>query len=161
MTAPLPVRLDDLLALVRSTAGDEPLEQLAGAVLVADELRDLADHLVGHFVDQARRAGASWTDIGRSMGVSKQAAQKRFVPRGSPDLPEAGNWARFTDRARYVVVGAQKEARATGYPEAGPEHVLLGLVADAGSVASKVIVAQGAALDTVGEAVLAALGTGP
>jgi ATP-dependent Clp protease ATP-binding subunit ClpA len=60
-----------------------------------------------------------------------------------------------------VLVGAQKEARATRHPEAGPEHVLLGLLADAGSMACKVIVAQGAALDTVSEAVLAAVGEGP
>ena len=95
------------------------------------------------------------------MGVSKQAAQKRFVPRGSADVPEPGNWSRFTDRARSVVVGAQHEARATGYPEAGPEHVLLGLLADKDSVAGKVIAAQGAALDTVSEAVLAAVSAGP
>jgi hypothetical protein len=156
------VRLDDLIEHVRAKHPEgDALEHLSDAVLVAEHLGEVSDHLVGHFVDQARRAGASWTDIGRSMGVSKQAAQKRFVPRGSTDIPEPGNWSRFTDRARHVVVGAQKEARATGYPEAGPEHVLLSLVADADSVASKVIVAQGAALDTVGEAVRAALGEGP
>jgi hypothetical protein len=161
MTNPT-VRLDDLIDHVRAKHPEgDALEHLSDAVLVAEHLGDVSDHLIGHFVDQARRAGASWTDIGRSMGVSKQAAQKRFVPRGSVDIPEPGNWSRFTDRARYVVVGAQKEARATRYPEAGPEHVLLGLVADADSVASKVIVGQGAALDTVREAVLAALGTGP
>ncbi len=27
------------------------------------------------------KAGASWTEIGQSMGVTKQAAQKRFVPK--------------------------------------------------------------------------------
>ena len=72
-------------------------------MLVAEQLTDNADHLVGHFVDQARRAGASWTEIGRSMGVTKQAAQKRFVPRSSEEIPELGNWARFTDRARNAV----------------------------------------------------------
>jgi hypothetical protein len=35
-------------------------------------LSEVADHLIGHFVDQAR-SGASWTDIGESMGVTKQA----------------------------------------------------------------------------------------
>lgn len=161
MTNPA-VRLDDLIDHVRAKhpEGGE-LEHLSDAVLVAEHLGDVSDHLVGHFVDQARRAGASWTDIGRSMGVSKQAAQKRFVPRGSADVPEPGNWSRFTDRARSVVVGAQHEARATGYPEAGPEHVLLGLLADKDSVAGKVIAAQGAALDTVSEAVLAAVSAGP
>lgn len=48
------------------------------AMIAADALGDIADHLIGHFVDQARRSGASWTDIGKAMGVTKQAAQKRF-----------------------------------------------------------------------------------
>jgi hypothetical protein len=161
MTNPA-VRLDDLIDHVRAKHPEgDALEHLSDAVLVAEHLGDVSDHLVGHFVDQARRAGASWTDIGRSMGVSKQAAQKRFVPRGSTDVPEPGNWSRFTDRARHAVTGAQQEARATGYPEVGAEHVLLGLLADPKSLACTVIVAQGAALDAVSEAVHAAVGEGP
>ena len=75
-----PVRLDDLIDAIKKVHTDV-LEQLSDAVLAADHLGELADHLIGHFVDQARRSGASWTDIGKSMGVSKQAAQKRFVPK--------------------------------------------------------------------------------
>ena len=78
MTQPLkispPVRLDDLIAGI-TRSYDGALERLTGAVVAADALGETADHLIGHFVDQARRAGASWTDIGRSMGVTKQAAQ--------------------------------------------------------------------------------------
>ena len=68
------VRLDDLIDTIKKVHAD-PLEQLTDAVIVADHLGDVADHLIGHFVDQARRSGASWTEIGRSMGVTKQAAQ--------------------------------------------------------------------------------------
>ncbi len=75
-----PVRLDDLIEAIKKVHTDA-LDQLTDAVLAADHLGDVADHLIGHFVDQARRSGASWTDIGRSMGVTKQAAQKRFVPK--------------------------------------------------------------------------------
>jgi hypothetical protein len=155
-------RLDDLIEHVRGKNPDgDPLQHLSDAVLVGEQLGEVADHLVGHFVDQARRAGASWTEIGRSMGVSKQAAQKRFVPRPSAEIPDTGNWARFTDRARQVVTGAQEQARATGYPEAAPEHVLLALVADVGSLASKVLVAQGAELATVRSVAAEAVGEGP
>src|SRR5215210_2525521 len=98
MTSPLrmtnPVRLDDLIEAI-TKASPDALEQLSGAVLVAGRLGEVADHLIGHFVDQARRSGASWTDIGRSMGVTKQAAQKRFVPRDLPLDPEQG-FTRFT-----------------------------------------------------------------
>src|ERR1700675_3668114 len=82
-----PVRLDDLIDAIKEVHADA-LEQLTDAVLAADHLGDVADHLIGHFVDQARRSGASWSDIGRSMGVTKQAAQKRFVPK---DPSEATN----------------------------------------------------------------------
>ncbi|MDT5011863.1 MAG: hypothetical protein QOH57_3480, partial [Mycobacterium sp.] len=75
-----PIRLDDLIDAIKKAHSDA-LEQLTDAVLVAETLGEVADHLIGHFVDQARRSGASWTDIGTSMGVSKQAAQKRFVPK--------------------------------------------------------------------------------
>jgi len=60
------------------------LDQLSDAVIAADHLDDVADRLIGHFVDQARRSGASWTDIGRSMGVTKQAALKRFAGKAAP-----------------------------------------------------------------------------
>ena len=74
---PTTVRLDDLIAAITS-AHDDVLEQLSNALLLAERLDEVADQLIGHFVDQARRSGASWTEIGRSMGVTKQAVQKRF-----------------------------------------------------------------------------------
>ena len=77
---PYPVRLDDLIDAITSVH-PEALDQLTDAVLAAEHLGDVADHLIGHFVDQARRSGASWTESGKSMGVTKQAAQKRFVPK--------------------------------------------------------------------------------
>lgn len=93
-----PVRLDDLIQAIKK-AHTDALDQLTDAVIAADHLGDVADHLIGHFVDQARRSGASWTDIGRSMGVSKQAAQKRFVAKASTEAaaldPNAG-FGRFT-----------------------------------------------------------------
>src|SRR5215207_9792438 len=111
MTSP-PVRLDDLIDTIKKAHSDV-LQQLTDAMLAADHLGDLADHLVGHFVDQARRSGASWTDIGRSMGVTKQAARKRFVPKDPGPVTELdpSNWfTRYTPRARNVVVAAQNEA---------------------------------------------------
>ena len=87
---PTNVRLDDLINAITSVHSDA-LEQLQDAVLAAEHLDEVADHLIGHFVDQARRSGASWTDIGKRMGVTKQAAQKRFVPEGDRrDRPRGG-----------------------------------------------------------------------
>src|ERR1700754_74886 len=90
-----PVRLDDLIDAIKNVHTDA-LEQLSDAVLLAETLDEVADHLIGHFVDQARRSGASWTEIGKSMGVSKQAAQKRFVPKAdSMTLDPSQGFARF------------------------------------------------------------------
>src|SRR5215471_11504915 len=80
-----PVRLDDLIEAIKKVHSD-PLEQLTDAVIAADHLGDVADHLVGHFVDQARRSGASWTDIGRSMGVTKQVAQNEARAAGHDQI---------------------------------------------------------------------------
>ncbi|MER7456301.1 Clp protease N-terminal domain-containing protein [Micromonospora sp. NPDC126480] len=151
------VRLDDLIEAIKKVHTDA-LDQLSSAVVAADHLGELADHLIGHFVDQARRSGASWTDIGRSMGVSKQAAQKRFVSKSSdaPVDPQQG-FNRFTPRARNVVMASQNEARATGHTEIRTEHIVLGLLAEPEAVAAKVLVAQGATLDRVREVATAAL----
>ncbi len=81
MAAP-PVSLDNLISYVKAVHPDGgPLENLSDAVSVSDQLEAQSDALIGHFVDQARRSGASWSQIGASMGVSKQAAQQRFVSR--------------------------------------------------------------------------------
>jgi hypothetical protein len=149
----LPVRLDDLIDAIKKVHTDA-LDQLSDAVIASDSLGELADHLVGHFVDQARRSGASWTDIGRSMGVSKQAAQKRFVPRtGDADAldPSAG-FGRFTTRARNVVMVAHNAAKSRGNSEVTPEHLVIGLLSDPLAISSVAIAAQGVDLDALGAA---------
>jgi hypothetical protein len=160
MSQPTPisgsVRLDDLIAAIKRVHTDA-LDQLTDAVLAGEHLGEVADHLIGHFVDQARRSGASWTDIGRSMGVTKQAAQKRFVPRDfASDLDPAQGFGRFTPRARNVVVSAQNEARAAGNDEITTGHLVLGLLSEPDGIACRVL-AQRAPLDRVREAVVATL----
>src|SRR5579884_3131612 len=123
-----PIRLDDLINAIKQARADV-LDQLSDAVLAAEHLGDVADHLIGHFVDQARRSGASWTDIGKSMGVTRQAAQKRFVPKEQNDLDPAQGFSRFTPRAIKAVTAAQDAARAAGNAEIRPEHLALGLLA--------------------------------
>jgi Clp amino terminal domain, pathogenicity island component len=133
------VRLDDLIDGIVQVRSDV-LEQLAEAVLAADHLGEVADHLIGHFVDQARRSGASWTEIGKRMGVTKQAAQQRSVPK---DQLESTNIP-FTQRAWNVLTAAQSEARAAGNHEIGAVHVALGLLSEPNSLAMLVLTQFGA-----------------
>lgn len=149
-----PIRLDELIAYVRGLhPGAGPLQHLSDAMRASEYLGDIADHLIGHFVDQARRAGASWTEIGRGMGVTKQAAQKRFVAKEAP-----GVLARFTDRARRVVSQAQEEARLAGHAEVLPEHVVVGLTHEPAALAGRCIEALGVPLDRLASAARATFG---
>lgn len=163
MTSPVkishPVRLDDLIEAITSVEADA-LAQLTSAMLVADSLGKVADALIGHFVDQARRSGASWSDIGRSMGVSKQAAQKRFVPKaggGAPGPDVSQGFAAFSAQARDALAAAHNEAHAAGNDELVPAHLLLGLVAEPQSLAAAALAAQGHGPEAVRTAVAAHL----
>jgi hypothetical protein len=157
----LPPRLDDCIDYVRSQHPDgSALQHLSDAVLASEQLGELADHLIGHFVDQARRAGASWTEIGQSMGVSKQAAQKRFVPK-RPERAgalDSGVFGRFTLLARRATVAAQEEARRAKHNYIAGEHILLGLLDEPEGLAAQAIEALGHSLDDVRSVVVAALG---
>jgi ATP-dependent Clp protease ATP-binding subunit ClpA len=132
------------------------LEQLADAVLAAEHLGEIADHLIGHFVDQARRSGAAWSQIGASMGVSKQAAQKRFVSRDDGGLAPEGHqiFSRFTQRARNVIGAA---GRVAGTEPVDAAHLAAALLAEPDGVGAKVIRRAG----LTGEQVYAAVGAGP
>ncbi|MEU6997596.1 Clp protease N-terminal domain-containing protein [Nonomuraea sp. NPDC046570] len=148
-------RLDELINVIKGRhPGGDALEELTDAVLLGEHLGELADHLIGHFVDRARHSGASWTDIGRSMGVTKQAAQKRFVPK----VGDLRTYERYTDRARHVIVQAQQEARTGGRAHILPEHLVLGLLHEPDGLAAKAMEAAGASLEAVREATTAALG---
>ena len=58
-----------------------------------------------------------------------------------------GRFARFTDRARRVLVLAQDEARERGHGFVGTEHFLLGLLAEEEGVAALVLGSLGISLE--------------
>lgn len=155
----IPVRLDELIDGIRKVHEDE-LDQLSNAVLVADHLGDVADHLIGHFVDQARRSGASWTDIGRAMGVTKQAARKRFLPKDPGDASSIDaneGFERFTERSRNVIMGAHDAARAARHDEILPAHLILGLLGEPEGIGARAIEHVGVSLDSARDAATARL----
>jgi hypothetical protein len=136
------VSLDTVIRTIKSVHSDA-LEQLTDAMLTAEHLGEVADHLIGHFVDQARRSGASWTEIGQRMGVTKQAAQKRFVPRGDTMTADEG-FTRFTPRAKAAVAAAQDAARDAHHQQISTQHLILGVLDDADALATRLLLAQGA-----------------
>jgi hypothetical protein len=103
----------------RCPRGDA-LERLDAALVLSGEIQAGADGLVDRFVHEARQEGHSWTAIGQRLGVSKQAARKRFVePLPSPGRP--------TPRLVRCLETARAEAAAAGSPEVGTDQLLLGL----------------------------------
>ena len=118
----------------------DALEPLSDPVIATDHLGDVADHLIGHVVDQARRSGAFWTGFGTSLGVTKQTAEKCSLPKdsgGVSDLDPSQGSGRFTKRARNVVLVPQNEARAADNDEIRPEDVVSGLLSEPDALAAR------------------------
>ncbi|MGW7682867.1 Clp protease N-terminal domain-containing protein [Kribbella sp. NPDC054772] len=142
--------LQQLITTIKTDTGsDDELEQLATAAVTISELTSTGDAALGFFVDRARGAGKSWVEISAVLGVSKQAAHKRF----------ADSWTarpafeRYTQRARAVVQAAADIARDRNHNFVGTEHLLLALYKQPDSVATKVLVQHGITEATVLQAV--------
>ena len=163
------VRLGGLITHVSaSSPPGDLLDQVDSACRQAAHLNEVADHLIGHFVDQARAAGYTWTQIGEHIGVTKQAARKRFAPRDIPDQAGAVTtvlrerarekvFGRYTAHARNAVAAAQDAARQQESPVIHPEHLLLGVCLETRGTGARVIDACGVSLDDLHGAVAAAL----
>ena len=155
--------LNALIAQVREAhPGADPLARVEAACQTAADLDEVTDHLVGHFIDEARAAGFTWTQIGEHIGVTKQAARKRFAPRDVPDkVPDTaarGNvFGRYTDRARHAIVLAQENARRHGHPFISTEHILLGICQEDQDTGAQAIEASGVRVTDVQAAVTARL----
>lgn len=63
-----------------AVSGDEAL------ILDAAAIRDAADELLAQRVIQARDAGMSWTKVGELLGITRQAATKRYAKVGQLPL---------------------------------------------------------------------------
>lgn len=148
--------LQELIDGVRADAfGESALRQLSQASKTASELEETTDALLGHFVDQCRRSGSSWSEISGALGVSKQAAHKRFSF-------DTASFERFTDRARGVLAQSVEEARQLGHGFVGTEHILLALFEFPEGLAARILAEAGITRVTVEREVLAQVkrGTG-
>ncbi|MEU4197833.1 Clp protease N-terminal domain-containing protein [Kribbella sp. NPDC026611] len=142
--------LQQLIDTIKTDAGsDDELAQLATAATTISELTSTGDAVLGFFVDRARGAGKSWVEISSVLGVTKQAAHKRFADA----WPARPTFERFTQRARNVLEAAGTAASERNQGFVGTEHLLLGMYAEPDSVATKVLIQHGLTEDTVRPAV--------
>jgi ClpA/ClpB-like protein len=148
--------LDELIREVVAGA-DDPLLQLEAASQRAVELDDLGDALLSHFVDRARRSGHTWSEIGQHLGVTRQAAQKRFVDA----IGATVTLERFTMRARQALARASVVASSLNHTYVGTEHQLLALMDIEDGLAAKALQTLAVTRKAVEKAVLDEVGKGP
>ena len=89
-----------LAALGALDAADGPI----GRLEAARQLREAAEELEAAQVEAARKAGATWHEIGASYGLTKQGAQQRF--RAVRDKAKAATAATGGKNAATPVLGA-------------------------------------------------------
>jgi len=132
--SPLDISLADLIArLNEELPGADALARISEARLRAQTLSDLGDQLLDHYVSKAKQSGASWSEIGDAIGVTRQAAQQRHTP---------APFEQFTNLNRHTIVLAQEAARTHRHDFIGTEHLLLGLLGEPRGLAYKVLVAK-------------------
>lgn len=72
-------------AVARSAVGDLSRGQDDRRLEAANRLRHAADALVTELVLEARESGATWAEIGETLGVSTQAAHQKYRYVGAED----------------------------------------------------------------------------
>lgn len=66
--------------------GNPDMSESEAGILDAAAIRDAADELLAQRVMQARDAGMSWTKVGELLGITRQAATKRYAKVGQLPL---------------------------------------------------------------------------
>ncbi len=147
--SPLDISLADLIARLDEELPDATeLTRISEARLRAQTLSDLGDQLLDHYVSKAKRVGASWSEIGDAIGVTRQAAQQRHAP--TP-------FEKYTNLNRHTIVLAQEAARTHKHDFIGTEHLLLGLLGEPRGLAYELLVAQAGSEQHVRAAIEAAM----
>lgn len=62
--------------------GNPDITQDEALILDAEAMREAADELLTHRVVRAHDAGMSWTKVGELLGITRQAATKRYAKVG-------------------------------------------------------------------------------
>jgi ATP-dependent Clp protease ATP-binding subunit ClpA len=141
MTAPATIE-----RLARETVEiTDPVTALRALTALRREL----DATEPEIVQRALHAGASWSQIARALGVTKQAAHRKYRHLFDQAWGETPGAPRMTisNEARRSVQFAREEANRLGQPAVGTEHILLGILRCEDSLAARALNAEGVTLE--------------
>jgi transposase-like protein len=100
---------------------------------------------------RALDAGSSYGSVARALGISRQAAHRRYRELADATDPPAGTGEparlRVAPEARAAVQLAAEEANALGAARMGSEHLLLGILRAGDPIASAALRAGGITLE--------------
>ena len=108
--------------------------QPAAALRAMMALREELDAFERLQVARALDAGQSFGDVARAIGISRQAAHRRYRDLAGVSLPDeetepaADRRLLVTSEARAAVTLAREEASSMGAGTVGSEHLLLGII---------------------------------
>jgi hypothetical protein len=109
-----------IIALLERTLTDpEPTK----ALLILSELRHELDELERSHVGRALQAGNSFADVARPLGISRQAAHRRYRDLAAPP-PQKPTLA---PEARAALIRARQEAARHGSLSIDATHLLLAI----------------------------------
>lgn len=141
-------------------AGTPTIEQLAHdvagiqnpetALRALTALRQELESVEPVLVQRALHAGASWSHIARALGVSKQAAHRKYRHLSDRILTDVASETKVvvTPEARLSFQFARNEAKRLGQPAIGTEHILLGILRCNRTPAAKALGALGVTYQT-------------
>lgn len=104
------------------------------------------------------QTGEKYTEARRALDGAPSSGQAQ-TEQPPADLARRGEFGRFTDGARRVVVLAREEAGALQHDAVGSQHLLLGLLREQDGIAARVLASLHITLERVRAAVVQRAGT--
>jgi hypothetical protein len=127
-----------------AASAPEPEDALETLTRLRDELHEFERQQVA----RALTNGRSFGDIARAMGISRQAAHRRFRDLAAHRAQE-GRRLPPTPEVRLVFEYARAEATALGDSVLGSVHILLGIMRNGDPRAAAALTASGITVDDV------------